>query len=184
MLDQCWFIVCDAGPALARNWRTLSCLHSLILDMRKLLLLWVLSCANKHQTLRQCWFNAGPLSATIAKHQTSIGWRCSVLSWALSSERARWVLWEFRKRKSSVPPVVGWWHYWGWLQWCRVHATGWSDPGVAGTGVCWEPGGGARTRPPISHLINQGKWLRCAVTSLDGSIMMLQSYIRWAGALG
>ena len=34
----------------------------------------------KHETLTQCWSNAGPLSATLAQHQTSTG----------STPRASW----------------------------------------------------------------------------------------------
>ena len=33
----------------------------------------VANTSSKHETLTQCWSNAGPLSATLAQHQTSTG---------------------------------------------------------------------------------------------------------------
>ena len=34
---------------------------------------WLISTPSKHETLTQCWFNAGSPSVTLAQHQTSTG---------------------------------------------------------------------------------------------------------------
>ena len=35
--------------------------------------MWLVNTPRKHETLTQCWFIAGPPSATLAQHQTSTG---------------------------------------------------------------------------------------------------------------
>ena len=87
----CWFTVYDIGPELKQLRVNVSCWQGwcFVLFLRlEINVNWaspVYPC--RREMVSQCWVNAGPASATLAKHQPNIGWcfltcgRPHIISW-------------------------------------------------------------------------------------------------------
>ena len=95
---------------------------------------------SKHGTLKQCWSNVGPPSATLAQHYTSIVWMCRVcwhdtLRWCIACK-------PHYKLCKLLSHCLGWnttlyrkWNEWGFrpplctyrLNWARRTSWRWWD---------------------------------------------------------